>query len=412
MRVSKSSLLFGMLLLSVGRADAGVLIVDDNPGPAVDHATLQAAVDASLPNDIILVKAGSYTGFHNNGKSFKMQNELGHTVNVSGAVTIVNIPTNGNVVVSGLNISNLGGGTALAVVNAPGPVMIENCRVVSAGNGVNIADAIRVSNSQQVTLVDCIGSVAAGGGYPGLDVLTNSTVWAYESLFIGGRGVNAPAQSQTIGGPGGPGAGVFSNSTLFASGCTFQGGPGGMGGVIDPFGLCANGGPGAHGVFVSGGSVKLMDNAMTGGAGGPPGAVTCASGTPGQPIFVNVGTAETLPFPARTYGIPSPVREGGTGYITLNGDQGEFVWLFFSAFTSPTFSDSLKGTLLPGAPQLVIYLGALPVSGEITFAPLPLPVNPSMNSFFLYEQAIYYTAAKGYTLSNPRLGLVLDMSIH
>jgi len=76
----------------------------------------------------------------------------------------------------------------------------------------------------------------------------------------------------------------------------------------------------------------------------------------------------------------------------------------------PAYAPTIRGTLLTGAPYINIFFGALPASGSL-FANVGVPIHPSAQSFALIEQAVYFTQAKGFQVSNPRLGIVLDQSL-
>lgn len=398
----------GLAVTVAHAATAGVLVVDDNGGAGVTHTQISAAVAAALDNDLILVKSGTYAGFSVNNKALVITADLGHVV-LADQVGVSNLAASKSVTISGITISGNSGGIGLDMAANMGPILIERCSISGSGIPIfQINTGMRVSNCQNVTLSLCSVSVASGSGtYNGLDAF-NSSVHVYESTIQGGHGDPVI----TAGFPGGNGM-QLSGGFLFASGSSFTGGNGGPGTITSPFMLCTNGGPGGHGLVMGSTpapNAKIVDCTFAGGAGGAPGGPACTAGAPGQGTVVNSGSIATFPYAARTYDIPSPVREGQTGFISLAGDPGEFVWIFLSFTHAPAYSDLWKGTLLPGAPQLVFFIGALPPSGTVTFN-VPVPINPATVSGALYEQALYYTAAKGFVASNPRLGVVLDQTL-
>ena len=63
---------------------AGILVVDASGGG--DFLDLQAAVDASVEGDTILVRAGTYAGFVATGKGLLVAAERGASVQVLGKV--------------------------------------------------------------------------------------------------------------------------------------------------------------------------------------------------------------------------------------------------------------------------------------------------------------------------------------
>ncbi len=394
------------LALSVATSHAGVIVVDQSSGPGFDHTSIQAAVDAALDNDLILVRAGSYGDITISNKALVITADAGAVVH-AGQVSIQNQAANKSLAISGIDMNSNSGGIGVSLINNAGPIFIE--RATISGSGLPFFQtntAIRASNCENVTLVTCSVSVGFGSGpYAGIDAF-GSRFHIYESTVRGGDG-----DMVTAGLPGGNGISV-SGGFLFASGTTFIGGNGSPGTVSSPFGICTDGFPGGNGLALTSGTpvAKVLDCTFIGGPGGPAGGPACINGLMGQGMVVSSGSLVTFPEEARTYDISSPVREGQIGFLSLAGDAGEFVWVFLSFAHAPGYSDVWKGTLLPGAPQIIIFIGALPPSGAVTFN-VPVPINPAMVSGALYEQALYYTAAKGFVASHPRLGVVLDQSL-
>ncbi|MCB9492256.1 MAG: hypothetical protein H6674_09360 [Dehalococcoidia bacterium] len=152
--------------------------------------------------------------------------------------------------------------------------------------------------------------------------------------------------------------------------------------------------------------MKIVDCVFQGGAGGAPGTSSCSPGSTGDGIQAQPGTVTLFNVPARTLAISSPVRQGMNASLTFATDPGETVSLILSATQSPIYSDVIKGTLLPGAPQVFLFLGALP--GGMTTLNVPVPVLATMPSFGLIGQALYNHPTHGYLVSNPRLVVVLD----
>jgi len=383
---------------------ASVHVVDDDGGAGVNFTSISAAVAAAVDGDIILVKNGSYTGFTLDDLGVVITADLGHAVQVNGQVVVKNLAAAKAATISGVDVNSNSSGEAVLLQSNVGSVFFERATIV--GSGIQIFQtAIGLSASQcaDVTIVDCSISVAFGaGGVSGLD-LVNTSAHVYNSSLSGGA-----QPIETL--PGGAGCRVF-GGFLFAAGTSFQGGQGGDGALQPPFGICTDGGMGGAGLqLVGGADAKIVDSSFAGGAGGAPGGPLCVAGPTGPGQDLSGGTLYSFPWPARTYDIPSPAREGTNGFISLAGDPGEFVWVFFSFVQTPTYAHTIKGTLLPGTPNFIIFFGALPASGVLS-ATVPVPIHPSALSFALVEQAVYFTQAKGFQVSNPRLGIVLDQSL-
>ncbi len=391
-------------VLLAAPASAAVHVVDDDGGAGVGFTDLPAAVAAAADGDLILVKTGTYSGFTIADKALVITADLGQAVSVTGAVIVQNVSAAKQVAIHGLDVDANHGGEALILSVNDGPIFVEESTFV--GSGIPLfqsAHGARVSSTANATFVDCGFSVGFGsGGVAGLQI-AQSSVHLYGCTMVGG---DQPLDQL----PGGDGCQIV-GGFLFASDCAFFGGTGGKGTPPVLFQPCTDGAQGGHGLHLPIGSptAKIVDCSFTGGAGGAPTDAACNVGPSGNGQQVPTGTLTEFDLPARTYDIPSPVREGTTGSITLASDPGEFVWLFFSVFQAPSYADTIRGTLLPGTPHIVIFLGALP-GGSITFN-VPVPVEPSTQSFALIEQAVYYTPAKGFQVSNPRLGVVLDQSL-
>lgn len=410
MRVRVAAVSIWTMAMAVDWAVASAVVVDDGGGPGVQFTDLQAAVNGAPNGGLILVKGGSYASFVVSGKSLVITAEANQTVTVSGSVTISNLSAAQSFAMSGIDVvsPSSSGFNALQVTDCIGPVLIERGEFTGAGIPLFLEGAGgRFTNSSHVTCVDCeFRIVSSDGPSPGL-VVSESTASLYFCSAIGGTGV---LTSQ-----GGTGCRLL-GGFLFAAGSTLRGGTGSIGNLSQPFGICSDGGKGGTGLVLSSAfsgaipTARLLDTSLVGGAGGAPGGPACNPGPPGDPSLVEAGTIGTFAPKARRYDIPSPVREGTNGTITLSGDPGELVWLFFSAVQSPAFSSLWKGTLLPGVPQLVIFVGALPASGTVTFN-VVVPVDPSTVCVSLIEQALYHQPSTGFVASNPRLGVVLDASL-
>lgn len=401
-------LALALTLAAAPSLGAGTLVVDDNGGPGVDFSDLAQAIAAAPEGSLLLVKDGVYGGVTISAKALTLAAEAGATVQIAGALTIQNLAANQSVALSGIDIGGTGVGVALTATSCQGPILIE--RSLLRGDGIPLfqqSHAALLTACADVTFVECDLRVNLGsGGVAGLRA-NSSRTHLYRCVVVGGAGA-LDAE------PGGAGAEIDSGF-LFASGSEFHGGAGEQGGVSSPFQICSDGGPGGPGlkltaVVAAPPLVKALDDVFVGGAGGPPGGPACNPGPTGPATQILAGTLQTLAGEHRTYQISSPVREGQTGSIALAGAPGEFVWLFFSPAQAPVYADLFHGTLLPGQPQLVVFLGALPATGKLDIQVL-VPVQASTLSFTLIEQALYHRPSTGFVASEPRLGVVLDQSL-
>lgn len=71
-----------LVLLVASVRGQGVLVVDAGGGG--DHLSIQAAVDAAMEGDVVLVRQGSYTSFRILGKGISVVADRGALVTVGG----------------------------------------------------------------------------------------------------------------------------------------------------------------------------------------------------------------------------------------------------------------------------------------------------------------------------------------
>jgi hypothetical protein len=387
---------------------ADVLVVDDLPGPGVDFTSIQAAVNAAGPTDVIRVRPGSYSAFAIDGKSVSLMADAG-TATASGESEIRNLASHQRVSIRGLDFdSDIG--TALVAFSNAGSLWLDACDVTTSGPPIfTINDGVQFSSCASVVLSECeirsgVGGFFAGGG-TGLRAFA-STVHLYDCLVVGGT------VTEQL--PGSPGIGL-SNSTLFASGCTVQGGSGGKGAtnpsIFVPCTNGATGGPGLQAATTGGGSslARLLDCELLGGPGGAAGGPTCSAGAPGPDSTTGPGATITdlgLTWPARRYDITSPVFSGSSGKIHLRGTPGELSWAVFSVETSPLYFAPFQGTLALGGAPIYVYAGAIPPSGTLTLnVGITLPAG--VEAALAYEQGLFFSLEDGFVLGTPRLGWIL-----
>ena len=382
-----------------------VHVVAPAAGPGVDFTNLQTAVDAAASGDLLLVKAGSYAGFTITSKSLTVTADLGHAVDV-GEITVDALAASQNVVLSGLNVDPNGGGTALWLTSNAGPVHVERCTLLGTGVPVFVpGHAVQVIQSTGATFTEC--TIAATTGNSGdAGVLSQGSDVAFFECTIS-------AASQFSSAPGQAACSLI-GGTIFASGTSFFGGPGGDGGVSGPFMICSDGGDGGPGLSLSGGLgadpvARIVDCTFVGGPGGASGGPTCFPGSAGPPTQIFSGSLTTIPVAARTYEVSSPIRSGVPATLSFHGVPDEFVFLIVSGGQTPQYVDLFKGVFAPASPYILVYVGQIPGSGDLTVNPT-VNLDPSLQCAVLHEQPIYYQIATGWTLGSPRPSVILASS--
>lgn len=405
----RSLTLLALPVLATQAAAQSVIIVDDIPGPGVDHATIQDGINAAGPSDVILVRAGSYAGFTIDGKGAKIIADVQGTA-ISDVITISNVGPSDEVVLNGFAITSVIG-TALDVQACAGTVWLENLSIDSSGTPVfMVNDGARFTTCDSVVIADCAitsgGSLLAGANGGGNGLLAQlSNVWLYDTTVEGG----------TIAGsvPGAPGLSV-SGGEAFASGCTFTGGRGGDGGLVGPFQVCEDGAVGGIGVNVTGNSlVRLFDSVGIGGPGGTSGGLGCSNGAQGPATFTGAGAQliEQNPvFGSRSYEIPNPITSGQTGVLSWTGVPGELAWGVFSITQTPFYFPLFNGIYAPGAPQILLYVGTIPPSGQLDI-PITVNLQPGKPFVFIWEQGLFYSLEDGFVLGTPRGSLILGQGL-
>ncbi len=170
-----------------------------------EYQTIQAAIDAALPSDdIVLVADGTYTGPDNKnldfaGKAITVRSENGPETCIidcesDGRGFYLHSREGPDAVVSGFTITNgsvkAGGGGAIYLYNSS--PTISNCRIT--GNSASWGGGLYFSNPSDPTIIDCTitgNSASWGGGIycSGSDAtLTNCTISDNSADWGGGIG--------------------------------------------------------------------------------------------------------------------------------------------------------------------------------------------------------------------------------
>ena len=425
-------------LLLAATASADLLVVDAAGGGS--FRSVQAAVDAAQPGDVLLVRAGVYAGFSIAGKGLAVVAEEGALVEIQGSIDVSGLGGFERLVLAGLRVTGAAGEPSrfpeLGALAAPalvytanaGQARIQDC-ALTGGPGAQPgcesfggdpeasgAPAVRVQDSGKLVLVGCALQGGAGGelgfetfcfdswgghGGDGLDA-EGSQIALYDSSSTGGDG----GEAGVVGGDGGhgglvsPGAALLVNSVL----------AGGAGKTPwDSIALAD--GDGGHGLFVdTGGLAFLVDDVLVGGPvrGGPSFAIT--PGAPGEDLLA-LGTA--LPFaelPATLTG-PNVVQAGERAVVTIAGAPGAEVYLAFSHQPTFVWNPSLAGVqavaLVSDLPHAI--LGTLPESGMRTLELALFGLAPEQEHDVIYAQlATVAPGASTAVLGTPHTFVMLE----
>ena len=378
----------GSLAVLAGVAQAGVHYVDS--GGAGDFTTIQAAVDASLDGDVIVVRPGTFAAFVVDDKTLSISAESGGLVLVQGTVEIRNLAAHRRVLVAGLSIQGPQATTSfpygkpgLGVTNDLGQVWIQDADIVGGTQSGFLSaapggPAVDCSNAAKVSLTRSLlfggngwssNQEEAYGGDGGVALRAQGSALAlYDCFLRGGTG----GHGGFSGGDGGD-ALHFLDWGGFASGTSFLGGEGGY----STDWLSIGGGPGGDGIELDANAgLHALACTSAGGAGGvgqggPP------DGPPGNAAS-GPGFLHSLAGAARVADVPAYAQPGSVVVFDVHGEPGDVVRLpvgLRSGFLWIPASNGVRHypglLLLPTDPA-----GVVPASGVLSVA-LTVPPLPS-----------------------------------
>jgi hypothetical protein len=395
---------------------ANVLVVDASGGG--DYTQIQAAIDAAVDGDTILVKPGLYSACAILNKAIAIVGDSGGLVEINSTIDVLGLYFAKTIVLEHLNVTTSSASiNALRLSNLAGHVRIDSCEftvgAVASGAG---ADAIVLHLCADVALshVTSVGGSGDVGfhygfGYPSGAGLSadHSSVVVYGSTLRGGTGVSADPNAGGIGGGMGGDACVLSSSSMFAAGSSFSGGNGGGGGYGIPF-ADVYGGDGGDGISSTASRSWLLESATLPGIGGAPGVGDGSkSGDNGSPR--SGATFIRLAGSWRRMHVPTPVREDASYQFTFTGLPGEQVALVVSNEASHVLDLPWKGVLLTKTmhPLLSIPMGTIPEGGTLSVSSTALDLG-GLPSKLLHVQPVFIDSQGHHTLGNASSVVILS----
>ena len=401
------------LALFTPLATAGTLTVGP-AGSGAQFTEIQAAIDAAVDDDVILVKPGTYASIVVD-EPLRILGDGTGTVRIQAPggtfpVRIRDIGAGKDAVVSGfessgIQLENCAGTVVLHDLAIPhfGEVQAENCgRVlildcrIQGGNPSDGLGAVHALTSElwiansEIT-GSALGSVF-GGTAPGVD-LVNSKLHVWRSRIQGG----GPARTDegAFGGAAGISA-IASSVDLFGGpGTTVVGGPG-----ATPIGSLFNSTPGGPGMdLFSNSHARIQDDAVVQGGLDGLGLVRA----PGVRVDgTSSFTLDPKTFPTLVSSAQH-VQLGSTFALTLTGNPGGYQVLFSSLRTGPTtIYRRVDGFgLLDRANMRRIASEVLPPSATFTLN-LRVPNSPALIGTTVFFQAAEQVG-NAYAIGNPVL---------
>ncbi len=406
--MSPRSFLTGLAILATTVVShASVLVVAPSGAP---FTTIQAAVDAAVDGDVVLVRPGTYGGFTLNAKSLALVSDPAGAAHIAGATQITNVGVGRITSLSGFAVS----AGDLIATDCAGSLRFEALTSdLPSVSQTTYAHALLLSDCADVAILRCLlqGSPSHGSfpSDPGQGLAFNdSNVAIYDSSIVGGKG--SDAHYIGVGGSSQPplfgakGCEVVGSSHLLLAGSTITGGEGG-GGLP---GICfpgpTNGGSGAVGGIGLDMEPSVQafarDSSVQGGAGGAggSGASGCgtlpgAMGSQGQAVG---GMLTTLPGSRRVLTCATHVRELNTLNLTLEGQPGDVVVLNLGTSARWLLDLPLGGVRLVGLTSRRVNLGVIPGSGVLNVG-LPIGDLGAGVEARTYQLQAYFRDLSGAT---------------
>jgi hypothetical protein len=373
-----------LAFLTLGRATAGVLVLDDG-GAGVDFTTFEDAIAAGQDGDTILIKDGTYdaglfvqTVTIDNKSLTIVGEDLANISLIQYRIQITNLTAGRRVVLRGIPM----GLFSFSLQDNVGTVWFEDVAVTGFANGIA---AIDCSNSGNVIITGC---EVNGGSAPYFSIpapgvfATESNLTIYDSLVTGGSGVSPGSNDSD-----GVTAMIHSGGESFLSGCTVVGGDGGT----------ETGGDGIALIGTSTTCCRVLDSTLTGGGGSTSG---------NDSVNYGDGTFEFLAGAARSYSVRSPTRYLDSTTIRFEGPAGELIWLPHGLGTLGAYIPSMSGVLVTPF-DFFLGFGVVPGSGVLTLV-VPTPEVEGIDQITFYGQGLFFSVAEGLNLGSPSAGLLLD----
>ena len=387
--------MLGMLLCALLAVPADVLTVNDDGG--AQFLTIQAAIDAAAPGDVIEVQPGSYAAF-TLAKSLTLLGPAADTppVIVSGQS---NVYGTGDTTLAGLTLHRL------RLADVTGLVQVDDCTVGPApGAGYFPAPAFDVVRCARVLATRC--TITGPAGQPNLDgspalLAEHSSVQVVDCVLNAGDGGHAD-EAFEYGGSGGDGISAVA-SQLGISASSVRGGDAGYGtyfGGSDGYagdGLQASAGctvvlRGEPGDVLKAGYADTSFGGTPGYAARLSNTVLVVSGValPDAAIKLGVGCSVSKPVPAEPWlVVTGSDLPGQSRLVELHGVPGQVAVLFgglraglvqLPGWDSPFW-------LVPTNALLILPL-VLDAGGTANF-PIALPVASGLDGAALLLQPAF-----------------------
>ena len=397
-----------LLALAAPAAAQSVLTV----GASGEFATPQAAIDAALPGDIVLLLEPFETSVVI-GKGVALVGLGQALLKAPGsdqpAVRVVGVPAGQSVLIAGLALFIFDGDADMAVevTDCDGAVWLQDNFVDAYGAPALVAhDAhslVCVDSPVQTNLVPALpdGTPAPA---PGAHVSGDSRAFLYDGHVRGSHGVlQSPGNPVPTSAPdGGPGL-VVVDAQVKVTGTQVVGGSG------NSFfsGGCAFGGDGGTGLITLEGpdagtpAVTLRGATVVGGSGGFHSGGCAPPPVPGEAFDVLPGSVTTVAAVPRRFDLPSLVQAGQPLTLAFDGVAGDVALLFGSASAAPALG--VAGIDLHLQVNTLFPVATFALAGPSLDVPASVPaLPPGFEGLLVPLQAVFVDAQGGKHASPPR----------
>jgi hypothetical protein len=349
-----------------------VHVVDNRGGPGVDFLSLQAAVDAAVTGDLLLVRSTTYEDVVVTAKSLVIQGDASSPLIHS--LTVTQLASDEYLVFGGFLVDNID------LQSSSGRIWFEQVST--------FLPVVHIQDCVNVVLKECYingwwSAPVVWVEQPTMTI-TNSSVAFYEGGVGGTPGWCDPFDWFGLPGDGSPALDLH-GSTLFAMGSIFAGGHG------------CQGGTDALSITWRMSSLETVESDLL-----PP------------PLVQGLVHWRDVPTIARGMTVEPLLREGETSPMTFTGEPGEEVTLYVSRRPGhwKTYPHRI-GPRVVDQLEYVLDMGTVPASGvlETTFT---APQIPGETHYFFFQPAFVRNrngVRSTYVYGAPEALFLLDGSL-